>query len=295
MTFERLRMAPPNAALLVTRTVLRGVSQIFLQESAWCGAMLLAAIALQNWTWALACLLGCAVASLTGLALKEGVGLAQGLLGFNGALAGLAVAVLLQPGPWVWGGVTVASLLSTGVFQVWRKRSRLPPYTAPFVLVTWGLMALGAPLGLPMAGPAGSAPPLLGGPWDGALRGVGQVVFLDHALSGLLCLIALAVSGLRPALLALTASLLALLLAHMANLSAHTALLGVYGFNAVLTVLALRPQVKGFGAWWLTGVALSLLVLLGFQRAGLPALTAPFVLTTWCLMWAQRRVAAACT
>ncbi len=47
-------MAPPHAALPVIRTVLRGLSQIFLQENAWCGAMLLAAIALQAWTWALA-------------------------------------------------------------------------------------------------------------------------------------------------------------------------------------------------------------------------------------------------
>lgn len=127
-----------NPALLPTllRSVLRGIGQIFLQRSAGCGLAVLAAMALQAPQLALACALGALVATLAGRRLHEAQALDDGLFGFNGALAGLGVLIVLAPGPLAWALVVAVSLLATALFQFLRRRLPVSPYTAPFVLAT---------------------------------------------------------------------------------------------------------------------------------------------------------------
>ncbi len=127
-----------NPALLPTllRSVLRGIGQIFLQRSAGCGLAVLAAMALQAPQLALACALGALVATLAGRRLHEAQALDDGQFGFNGALAGLGVLIVLAPGPLAWALVVAVSLLATALFQFLRRRLPVSPYTAPFVLAT---------------------------------------------------------------------------------------------------------------------------------------------------------------
>lgn len=63
---------------------------------------------------------------------------------------------------------------------------------------------------------------------------------------------------------------------------------GIFGFNGALTGIALGSRFTANPMLPLLGIILSALLLRLMQLAGLPALTAPFVLSTWALIFLSR-------
>jgi urea transporter len=130
------------------------------------------------------------------------------------------------------------------------------------------------------------------------LRGVGQVMFQDNPLTGLLFLASIAwgsyAAGAPEVLLAgavavMTATLAALWL--RVDRSALNA--GLYGYNGVLVGLALATFIAPGPLLWayvVLGAAVSVVATLGTANAlkpwGVAALTFPFVLVTWILLLA---------
>ena len=274
--------------MLFLRSLLRGIGQIFFQNSAWTGLCCLLALTVQSPTLALASLLGLLTATLFGRVYHDDTALKDGLYGFNGALAGLAVMVVLAPTAKSWWLVIIASLLATAIFHFWRRRSPYSPYTAPFIVVTWLLMALSPVLGLPAAVAPNSTE--TGTVLHAVLRGIGQVIFLDNPLAAALCTLALAVASLRTLSLALLASATGFLLATAVGFPEPLIGLGLYGFNAVLTAEALYAHTQKKRIGLLAGIILSILITRAFQFANLPSLTAPFVLSTWATLIALRHL-----
>ncbi len=118
------------------RMLLRGIGQIYLLPSAGAGAVLLAAVAWQSWTMAGACLLGALTGTVWGMAAGDAVGSRAGLDGYNGALTGLGVMIVLPADLLAWSLVAPLACLATWGAHAWRCRCSVPPYTAPFVLIT---------------------------------------------------------------------------------------------------------------------------------------------------------------
>jgi urea transporter len=131
---------------------------------------------------------------------------------------------------------------------------------------------------------------------DVTLRGIGQVMFQDNPLSGLLFFLAIgwgsyaagvpqvAVGG----FLAVVASTLA---AYWLRVDEASLRAGLYGFNAYLVGLALATFMMPSTMMWVYvvfGGAVSVVVMLAianvFKTWSVPALTAPFVLTAWLLL-----------
>ncbi|MHA3902492.1 urea transporter [Castellaniella sp. WN] len=271
------------------RMLLRGIGQIYLLPSARAGVVLLGAVAWQSWTQAGACLLGALAGTVWGLSVGDAAGSRAGLDGYNGALTGLGVITVLAPGPIAWSLVAPLACLATWFAQVWRGRCAVPPYTAPFVLSIWLLMAAASGLDLPRVVAPSAADPGWSGAALGLLRGVGQVMFLDDPRAGALCLLGLALGTPRAALSAGLASGLCLLAAVWAGFPAEAGRLGLYGFNAVLAAEALRTIRPGRWLWPCLGALLSLGLARGFQLLDLPPLTAPFLLATWVVRQAALR------
>lgn len=121
---------------------------------------------------------------------------------------------------------------------------------------------------------------------DAVLRGVGQVVFLNNAYSGLLCLLAIALVAPAQAAGALAGTAVATAVGMALRADRDALRGGIYGYNGCLVALAL-PQFLGGGVlvWALAmgaaGLSSALLFALRGRMAGLPPLTAPFVLCTW--------------
>jgi urea transporter len=130
------------------------------------------------------------------------------------------------------------------------------------------------------------------------LRGIGQVMFQDNPLSGLLFFIAIgwgsSAAGVpQVAIGGLVAVLAATLMAQWLRVDEAGLNAGLYGFNAYLVGLALPTFMSSSATLWVyvvLGGAVSVVVTLAisnvFKTWSVSALTAPFVLTAWLLLLA---------
>src|SRR5271166_331733 len=133
---------------------------------------------------------------------------------------------------------------------------------------------------------------------DVNLRGVGQVMFQDNPLTGLLFLAAVAWGSFAAgAPEVFVAGILAVVTATLAALwlrvDRPTLNAGLYGYNGVLVGLALATFITPGPLLWLyviLGAAVSVVATLGTANAlrpfGVAALTFPFVIVTWILLLA---------
>lgn len=307
----------------VVDEVLRGVSQVMLQTNPLTGLLFLVGVAVTSWPLALAGLWGTVVSTLTahGLAGARGL-IASGLFGFNGFLTGVGLAFFLEPSAAVVAYLTLAAAASTVVMAalsqllgVWG----VPALTAPFVLVVWlfllaayqlDVLAAGellqpgpldaAPeiatsLGAGVAEPAGATAVNAG---DGVLRGVGQVMFQNSALTGAIFLLGLLASSRVSAALAAAGSAAGLAVGWSFGADGAQLLQGIYGFNAALCAIALggvfvvlswRAAVYAI-AGAVLGAVVTAAMASFLAPVGLPVLTGPFVVATWLLLWAAGHV-----
>ncbi|WP_103102911.1 urea transporter [Pseudomonas sp. LFM046] len=272
---------------------LNGFSQIFLQRHPGCGALILLAIAVGAPSLLGGALLGGAAAWLTAVRrhyAREDI--EAGLYGYNGALLGLLLSVRFEPSLYLAllilcaGGLS--SLLLNPLLKAVRQRNWLPAYTSPFVGLGWLLLALGGPLELtPSAAAAVSLQPSWVETPLAVVRGIGQVIFLDQPLAGILVLGALFLAGWRVALWALLGSVTALVLAMLQGMPEQAVLEGLFSLNGALIALALGKDFRR--PWWvLAGILLGVTLQPCFALVGLPAMTAPFILACWLVLATKR-------
>lgn len=274
--------------------LLNGFSQIFLQSHPGCGLLVLLAIAIG----APALLGGALLGGLSSMLTAQRRGYPQadidiGLYGYNGILLGMLISMTFVWSPTLPLLIIVTGGLSSLILAPWmqrlRKRHWLPAFTFPFVVLSWILLALAAPLQLQVQ--PSSLPQLSGLDWlnimAALLRGPGQVIFLDQPLAGLCLLSGLLLADRRAAFWALLGSAGGLSLALSQGWPQHSALAGLYGYNATLAGIALS-QVHRQPWAPLLGILLALLVQPGFTPLGLPALTMPFILACWLINAGQR-------
>jgi urea transporter len=129
------------------------------------------------------------------------------------------------------------------------------------------------------------------------LRSVGQVMFQNNALTGLLFLVAIAwgsyAAGVpRVAIAGVVAVVVANLTAQWLNVDREALHSGLYGFNGILVGLALATFLSPNALMWIyvvLGASISVVAMLGTSNAVKPwgsSLTFPFVITTWLLLLA---------
>ena len=186
------------------------------------------------------------------------------------------------------------------------KRTEIPILTFPFIILTWFILLSTYKLKniklstelepqnlthyeLNIAGEIN----LLRGIFDG----IGQVFFLDEAISGIIIFIAVFFAGIKLGLYAAIGNLVAIIIAYFLG-GEHTLIaLGLYGYNAILTIIAVSAVfnsehnryalLSGIIAACLTvpiAAGLSTLLL----PYGIPVLTMPFVLCTWLFLSARK-------
>ncbi|MBO2442714.1 urea transporter [Actinomadura nitritigenes] len=282
--------------------ILRGVAQVDFQPGHWTGLIFLAALFVGGWQFGAFGLLGCVTATLTAWLL--GVPrdrISAGLEGFSGTLVGVGLVLYLGTS-WVTAlvviGAAIGASMVNSALNVLLKSYDLPALTAPFCVVTL-LMLIAAPSfhRVWVRHPRNVAPAVAHpgtavswtDVWHGFFNGFGQIFFQDKWYVGLIFLVGLAVSSRTVAAVACAASLIGLLMgwwlgAQAANLGA-----GLYGYNAVLTGIALAgtfvalgPVSLGYAAIGAATAAVTTPAITNtFGIIGGHALTWPFVLVTW--------------
>lgn len=256
------------------------------------------------------------ISTLTAMVLNVDVGsLRQGLYGFNGILVGIGVTTFIQNTPLMWvyliiGAAvsTVAMLAITNLMKNWE----MPALTFPFVLTTWFLVlavyqfthlpsgSLGPPAFPVNGNPSGADTSLtVGFLLTGWITGVSQVFLINNVITGIIFVIALAINSWQAAILALVGTAVGLIIALLFGANAHSIGIGLYGFSAVLTAIALGsvfylPSFKVV-LYTIAGVIFTVIVQAALNTAlspiGIPTFTAPFVLATWLFLLPKAKFA----
>ena len=304
------RACDASAGLRFIDINLRGIAQVMLQNHPLTGVLFLAAIAWGAFAaGAPEVLFGGLLALLTATLMAmwlrvDAQALRDGLFGYNAVLVGLALPTFLQPTPLLWayvvlgGAVSVVATLATAnLIRTWH----LSALTFPFVIVTWALLlAAFAFAGLdgevpPYAEEVVPLDPAATNPLDfaafaaGVYHSISQVFLKASLVSALLFVAGLAVSSIPAALFALGGAALAVTSAHLLGAESDLVSAGLLGFSPVLTAItvgtvfyqpSLRVALYAALATLFTVVAQAALNV-AFAPLGVPALTAPFVLTAW--------------
>jgi urea transporter len=311
-------MAQRNPAVAVVDTLLRGVGQVMFQNNPLTGLLFLVGIFVNSFKFGGAALLGLAASTLAAHLLGTDRTLIRaGLFGFNGVLVGIALAFFFEfdflLAVYIVLGAAVSTIVMMALINLLTPWD-MPALTAPFVLTAWLLLfavyqfdflqptALIAPL-TPEPGAAvqtdlrelatGTGGLTLANLAHSFFRGVGEVMFEDNLLTGVIFLIAILVNSRISALFAVLGSAVALLTALVLGGDGFSIYHGLYGFNAVLCAIALgglffvltwKSALYALLAVVFSVVAFAAIAVL-LSPIGMPALTAPFVLTTWLFLW----------
>lgn len=289
----------PREAVL---TIPRGVAQVDFQSSYWTGIIFIIALFVGGWEFGVFGLLGTLTTTVTASLL--GVGrdrVLLGLEGFCGTLVGVSLVLYLGVN-WMTValviGSAVATTMVTAALRTFLDPYNLPTFTAPFCIVTL-VMVIGAPsFDRVWADHRNTAAPSVTDPgttmtwhdfWRGFFNGVGQVFFQDDWYVGLIFLIGLAVASRLVAAAAAVSSLIGLLVGWWLGAQAADLGAGLYGYNAVLTGIALAGTFVALSrvgiAYAAIGAATAAALTAGltnlFDVVGGHTLTWPFVLVSW--------------
>ena len=119
-------------------------------------------------------------------------------------------------------------------------------------------------------------------------RGIGQVMFQNSALSGLLMLIGIFLNSWEMGIVAVSGNIISTLTAYFSGYGRDDIKDGIYGFNGTLVGIAVGVFMElSIGSLLLMEVASCISTwiarLFSFQRS-LPGFTAPFILSVWGLL-----------
>lgn len=230
----------------------------------------------------------------------------SGFLGFNSILAGLAIFLNLE-GPYNWifalVGAGIAAFVTAALMHI-VKPFDMPILTFPYILLTWFIISASFRLNYTHPG-VGIVPQnltnltlQLGGTlsWHGLLNGIGQIFFVDSWFPALLFLLAIFIANKEYGIYTIIGSVIGWLFAIFIEREITLVNLGLYNYNAVLTMIAVASVFKeNRKNAWITGIFAALLSIqitaslnTFLAQYGLPVLTMPFVLATWLVLAARK-------
>jgi urea transporter len=278
---------------------------VFFQENALTGLCFLIGIVLSSPLMAAGALGGSIIGTFAARFLNyERSELESGIYGFNATLVGIAAFFFFLPDALSIGLMVLGCGASTVVTRLMRRYLPFPTYTTPFIITTWAIYYLGLALGASATGPgtAVESTSLAVAIADG----VGQVMFQASVWTGGFFLIGIALNDRHHALWALAGAVIGALVADYEVEVAVRSMapdhlipramiekisLGLYGYNATLTAIALylwrRRLIPP-----ILGILISVPISEAFPWLGLPELTTPFVLATWIVLalgWLESR------
>lgn len=178
-------------------------------------------------------------------------------------------------------GSVITTVLQVRLMAAMRQRNWLPAFTLPFILFGWLALALVGALDLVVPARLDAALQLDGpGLHFVVASGIGQVIFLGQPLAGLLLLVAVGLADRRGAAWMLCGSVAGVAMGLATRAAEQQVLAGVTGYKPALAALAVSRVQRSLLAPVLANIAAVLLMLV-FNRLGLPPLTMPFILACW--------------
>jgi len=269
--------------------IFRGISQIFLLNNVITGILFLAGAFYNSWLIGIGAVIGVLAGTFTALLFKyKSDDINQGLYGYNGALVGLATVYFFGFSMPSVIALFFGAVLSSIIMHFMIKR-KLPPFTAPFIISTWIVMAIILTLHiiplqsaqLPNAGNLEIIPAMS--------RGIGQVMFQENIITGIILFVGILVSSRISALYALLGTTIGVIVACVCSFPLSMITAGLFGFNGVLCGIAFSNKKWSALILAMTSIVISIFLIYGMMNLGIITLTSPFVLSAWLVLLLEKR------
>ena len=291
------------------KIVLNNIAQVLLLQNPWTGLFILIGLFLGSWKVGLIALIASIIALL--LAKQTNYSEAEitaGLAGFNPVLTGIALTIFLTSEWYSWVFVIIAILITMPIGSAVReflKPFGVPMLTIPYVFISSSVLLTSFQFQhvdadidiLP-----NTVKEIVFSEHNvhfisAFLSGFSEIFLLDNVMAGILILIGIFIASRKAGLLSIGANLLGLGIDLMFGANHDQINAGLFGYNVILTVLALgmafETRINRYISIAL-GILLTIMLHAGLTTLltpfGLPVFTLPFIIATWIMLFAGTRM-----
>lgn len=271
------------------RIALRGCSQLCFQTNALTGLFFLAAVFVASPIsaayLAVAALLAPALRMLIGV---EKDALQAGMPGLNPCLMALSLPAFFQTG-WtnvgMWAVLLACVVIAAALVRLCVAVLPFPTLVLPFLVIFWTLWAIEPYVDFLQPIAFAARPSSEFHPVIAVLSSLGQAMFAASVWSGLLFAAGVFASNWRHGVIAVLGAVIGTAVSFYYHASDPTdANLGLYGFNGVLTAVAVFVLCGGKLRLSILGALLATILTPVVAAFGVQTLSAPFVFTTWLML-----------
>ena len=291
------------------RIILKNIAQVLLLDNAWTGLFILLGLFVGNWKVGIMAL----AASIIALLLAKRTNYSQeeintGLAGFNPVLTAIALTLFLVP---EWYSILIAFIAIVitmpigSAFREFFKPFGVPMLTMPYVFVSWVILLMSFQFKFVNADVnilpdivqeiqfSGHSIHFI----NAFLSGFSEIFLLKSIMAGLLILIGIFIASRKAGLFAIVANLIGFTAVLVLGANHDQINDGLFGYNVILTVLALgvafRTRIQGYVSIVL-GILLTVVLHAGMTTLltpfGLPVFTLPFIIATWIMLFAGNQM-----
>lgn len=291
------------------RIILKNIAQVLLLDNAWTGLFILLGLFVGNWKVGIMAL----AASIIALLLAKRTNYSQeeintGLAGFNPVLTAIALTLFLVP---EWYSILIAFIAIVitmpigSAFREFFKPFGVPMLTMPYVFVSWVILLMSFQFKFVNADVnilpdivqeiqfSGHSIHFI----NAFLSGFSEMFLLKSIMAGLLILIGIFIASRKAGLFAIVANLIGFTAVLVLGANHDQINDGLFGYNVILTVLALgvafRTRIQRYVSIVL-GILLTVVLHAGMTTLltpfGLPVFTLPFIIATWIMLFAGNQM-----
>lgn len=291
------------------RIILKNIAQVLLLNNAWTGLFILLGLFVGNWKVGIMALAASVIALLlakrTNYSNEE---INTGLAGFNPVLTAIALTLFLVP---EWYSILIAFIAIVitmpigSAFREFFKPFGVPMLTMPYVFVSWVILLMSFQFKFVNADVnilpdtvqeiqfSGHSIHFI----NAFLSGFSEIFLLKSIMAGLLNLIGIFIASRKAGVFAIVANLIGFTAVLVLGANHDQINDGLFGYNVILTVLALgvafRTRIQRYISIVL-GILLTVVLHAGMTTLltpfGLPVFTLPFIIATWIMLFAGNRM-----
>ncbi|PHK49912.1 urea transporter [Staphylococcus edaphicus] len=291
------------------RIILKNISQVLLLNNAWTGLFILLGLFIGSWKVGVMAF----IASVIALLLAKRTNYSEeeintGLSGFNPVLTAIALTLFLVPQWYSLIIIFVAIVITMPIgsaFRAFFKPFDVPMLTMPYVFVSWLILLMSFQFKFVNADVNILPNKIHEIQYSGRhiqfinafLSGFSEVFLLKSVLAGCLILIGIFIASKKAGVYAIVANLIGFSAVIVLGANHDQINDGLFGYNVILTVLALgiafRTRIERPISIVL-GILLTVVIHAGMTTLltpyGLPVFTLPFIIATWIMLFAGKQM-----
>lgn len=291
------------------RIILKNIAQVLLLNNSWTGLFVLAGIFVGNWKVGLMAL----SASVISLLLAKRTNYSEeeintGLAGFNPVLTAIALTLFLVP-EWYSVVIVLVAIIITmpigSAFREFFKPFGVPMLTMPYVFVSWIVLLMSFQFKFVNADVnilpntvqeiefSGHSIDFI----SAFLTGFSEIFLLKNMIAGILILIGIFIASRKAGTFAIIANIIGFAAVTVLGGNHDQINDGLFGYNVILTVLALGVAFSTRIPRYISivlGILLTVILHAGMTTLltpfGLPVFTLPFIIATWIMLFAGNQM-----